>query len=65
MVVSIANITPAHGSRYYVQEGGTPASEQASCWSGRLAEVLGLAVGQPVDPETLTFYCRGKRLVLF
>ena len=60
MVVSIANITPTHGSRYYAQDGNTVESKQTSSWRGRLAKVLGLAVGHPVDPAALTALLQGK-----
>ncbi len=60
MVVSIANITSAHGSRYYAQEGNISEAEQASRWSGKLAEVLGLTIGHPVEPEVLTYLLHGK-----
>ena len=60
MVVSIANITPVHGSRYYAQDGNTVESKQISSWRGRLAKVLGLSIGHPVDPATLTALLQGK-----
>jgi hypothetical protein len=44
MVVSIANITPNHGSRYYIQEGHRTEPEQrtASQWWGKLTPALGV-----------------------
>ncbi|MEX0270475.1 MobF family relaxase [Leptolyngbyaceae cyanobacterium UHCC 1019] len=44
MVVSIVNVTPNHGSRYYTQEGNRTDKEQqqASNWCGKLTEVLGI-----------------------
>jgi hypothetical protein len=44
MVVSIVNVTPNHGSRYYTQEGNRTNKEQqqASNWYGKLTEVLGI-----------------------
>ena len=60
MVVSIANITPNHGSRYYTQEGHRTEPEQqtASQWWGKLAPALGV-VGQ-VDSDCLTHLLHGN-----
>jgi conjugative relaxase-like TrwC/TraI family protein len=60
MVVSIVNISPAHGSRYYTQEGNYADLEQHqhSSWNGKLVQVLGLA--GVVEPQPLTHLLHGR-----
>ncbi|PZV07860.1 MAG: hypothetical protein DCF22_21295 [Leptolyngbya sp.] len=59
MVVSIVNVTPNHGSRYYTQEGNRTDKEQqqASNWYGKLTKVLGVE-GQ-VNSDALTRLIHG------
>lgn len=59
MVVSIVNVTPNHGSRYYTQEGNRTDKEQqqASNWYGKLTRVLSLA-GE-VESDALTHLLHG------
>jgi conjugative relaxase-like TrwC/TraI family protein len=59
MVVSLTNISPAHGSRYYASESGTD-SEPKSQWSGKLASVLGLNQQTSVDPTAFDYLLQGR-----
>lgn len=60
MVVSIANITPNHGSRYYTQEGHRTEPEQQtdSQWWGKLTPALG--VGRQVESSSLNSLLHGS-----
>jgi conjugative relaxase-like TrwC/TraI family protein len=60
MVVSIVNITPNHGSRYYIQEGNRTDKEQqqASNWYGKLTE--GLGIKGEVASDALTHLLHGR-----
>lgn len=60
MVVSITNISPTHGSRYYASEGNYLEKEQhdRSDWAGRLASAFDLR-GQ-VEPETFVHLLQGR-----
>lgn len=60
MVISITNVTPTHGSRYYAQEGNTSETEQSSGWHGKLTMPLGLKPGQPIQSETLGLLLHGQ-----
>lgn len=60
MVISITNVTPTYGSRYYAQEGNTSEATQSSSWHGKLAVPLGLQPGQPIQPESLELLLHGQ-----
>jgi hypothetical protein len=62
MVISITNVTPTHGSRYYAQEGNINEAKQSSGWNGKLAVPLGLKPGQPIQSESLGLLLYGKDL---
>jgi len=62
MVISITNVTPTHGSRYYAQEGNINEAAQSSGWNGKLAVPLGLKPGQPIQSESLGLLLYGKDL---
>jgi len=62
MVISITNVTPTHGSRYYAQEGNMNETEQSSGWNGKLAVPLGLKPGQPIQSESLELLLHSKDL---
>ena len=62
MVLSISNVSPVQGSRYYTAEGYYSNEEQQhrSVWSGKLATELGLA-GQ-IKPEDFNRLLEGCNL---
>lgn len=69
MVVSITNISPTHGSRYYAQEGHysenktfnatvTQTIEQPSNWYGKLAQTVG--VHGAIDSQVFNDLLHGR-----
>src|SRR3712207_3274102 len=58
MVVSIANISPAHASRYYTEGKAPDPQLPPSEWYGSGSKALGMA--QTVEPSDLHSLLRGE-----
>jgi conjugative relaxase-like TrwC/TraI family protein len=58
MVVSIANVSPAHASRYYTEGKAGNSQLPPSEWYGSGSRALGMA--QTVEPSNLHFLLRGE-----
>lgn len=58
MVVSIANVSPTHASRYYTEGKAADPQLPPSDWYGSGSKALGMA--QTVEPSDLHFLLRGE-----